>query len=231
MDSITRPYHRRRVTPKYKSEDSASGETLSATLTFESNESYDENETYKSSYPKDQSSYPENTSKYSEYRYSSSELEENSQEQLVPKDSFYIIDPKSTETYADSTESTVKNEDLKSLLKKSGGSLSLSEVLQQKNLSLSDLITGKVNAVSALAGQSQTGLSNVDVVASIGTKSTTNGPSKPRKKLLESYLLETTTERRIFVPSHPKYYTSLDYKPHVNDEAISVWSTSPKTGK
>lgn len=39
---------------------------------------------------------------------------------------------------------------LKKLLKETGGSLSLVELLQQKNLSLTDLLKGKENAISAL---------------------------------------------------------------------------------
>lgn len=41
--------------------------------------------------------------------------------------------------------------DLKSLLKQAGGSLSLSEVLQQKNISLADLLNKKQHALAALS--------------------------------------------------------------------------------
>ena len=44
-------------------------------------------------------------------------------------------------------------QDIKALLKQQSGSLSLSEILQQKNLSLADLLKGDHNALSALTGQ------------------------------------------------------------------------------
>lgn len=44
--------------------------------------------------------------------------------------------------------------DLKSVLKKTEGTLSLSEVLQQKNLTLADLLKGNHDAISALTGSS-----------------------------------------------------------------------------
>ena len=54
-------------------------------------------------------------------------------------------DSESESTNADSRS------DLKSLLKQAGGRLSLSEVLQQKNLSLSDLLSKKQHALAALS--------------------------------------------------------------------------------
>uniref|UniRef100_A0A6P7GT37 Uncharacterized protein LOC114340439 n=1 Tax=Diabrotica virgifera virgifera TaxID=50390 RepID=A0A6P7GT37_DIAVI len=47
-------------------------------------------------------------------------------------------------------------QDLKNLLKQSGGQLSLSELLQQKNLSLSELLSGNEKAISALTERSKT---------------------------------------------------------------------------
>lgn len=47
------------------------------------------------------------------------------------------------------------NSDLKSLLKSAGGSLSLSEVLQQKNISLADLLNKKQHALAALTKSSE----------------------------------------------------------------------------
>ncbi|EFA02501.1 hypothetical protein TcasGA2_TC008197 [Tribolium castaneum] len=52
-------------------------------------------------------------------------------------------------------ESSTKTPDLKTILKNSGG-LSLSEVLQQKNLSLTELLKGNREAISALAKEAET---------------------------------------------------------------------------
>lgn len=53
---------------------------------------------------------------------------------------------------SDSESSNSDNRsDLKSLLKQAGGSLSLSEVLQQKNISLADLLNKKQHALAALS--------------------------------------------------------------------------------
>jgi hypothetical protein len=49
-------------------------------------------------------------------------------------------------------DAVVSPQDIKALLKQQPGSLSLSELLQQKNLSLADLLKGNRNALSALTG-------------------------------------------------------------------------------
>jgi hypothetical protein len=52
----------------------------------------------------------------------------------------------------DNNNAIVSPQDIKALLKQQSGSLSLSELLQQKNLSLADLLKGDQNALSALTG-------------------------------------------------------------------------------
>lgn len=54
----------------------------------------------------------------------------------------------------DNNNAVVSPQDIKALLKQQSGSLSLSELLQQKNLSLADLLKGDRNALSALTGVS-----------------------------------------------------------------------------
>ncbi|KAG5877594.1 hypothetical protein JTB14_027598 [Gonioctena quinquepunctata] len=180
--------------------------------------------------------------------------------------------------------------DLKTLLKKSGGSLSLSELLQQKNLSLSELLSGDEKAISVLTEKPQVDHSTeISTVAVPSTKYQRLPPSVGLKKFIdrnfeqdgesveslsaketlqaqrkrlallgakESKLdttvskfdvaTEPTTERRIFVPAHPKYYTSLNFKPdfasedHHDEslvkvaptekaEVVTITSTSPST--
>ncbi|CAD7086849.1 unnamed protein product [Hermetia illucens] len=70
--------------------------------------------------------------------------------------------------------------DLKDILKNSGG-LSLSEILQQKNLSLDDLIKGKQNALLALQ------------TPAAPTEEPTTKYLKPIRRIPMSYLTSTTT--------------------------------------
>ncbi|CAH1997592.1 unnamed protein product [Acanthoscelides obtectus] len=145
--------------------------------------------------------------------------------------------------------------DLKSLLKKSQGSISLSEILQQKNLSLTEVLNGNQKAISALTEKPveatepmPTKVSELQLTKhkrlppSIALKKNfsrteDNGDILSTKELQEAQkrrtailqnhkenkifstvtkmdvVTEALTERRIFVPSHPKLYTSLNYKP------------------
>lgn len=169
----------------------------------------------------------------------------------------------------------IKKPDLKSLLKQSGGTLSLSEILQQKNLSLSELLMGNEKAISALTEPTTTTTTSTiteeaEVVKyslppSIGLRKTINRnfeqledsvemltpketveAQRKRLALLHNYkenklfkevskfevVTEPTTEKRIFVPSHPKYYTSLNFKPDfsqftVPTTEIMVEETTP----
>ncbi|CAH1159825.1 unnamed protein product [Phaedon cochleariae] len=79
---------------------------------------------------------------------------------------------------------------LKSLLKKSRGNISLSEILQQKNLSLSELLKGGEHAISALTEK--------PVTTTLPTKSvysTETEPSTKYKRLPPSIALTKTTDR------------------------------------
>lgn len=152
--------------------------------------------------------------------------------------------------------------DLKQILKQAGG-ISLSELLQQKNLTLQDLINGEHHAISALTKmQVQTTEANPHqfdtneeikpkrfhgyrripsllnrkninqdkVIINDGTskdndeldKRVTSPFNRKETKYFPDFKFhnittETTTERRIFVPSHPKYYTSIDFKPNMKE--------------
>ncbi|KAL3266846.1 hypothetical protein HHI36_010997 [Cryptolaemus montrouzieri] len=145
--------------------------------------------------------------------------------------------------------------DLKALLKK-GGTFSLSEILQQKNLSLAELLTGSVKAISALTEAPAT-KETTKAVSSDGMKYQRMPPSERKritnrvyeqseestesissKEMLEAqrkrlnllnghkdnrlYLgithnyeivTEPITEKRIFIPSHPKHHSTVSFKP------------------
>lgn len=60
--------------------------------------------------------------------------------------------PYPARTEENNRDTVVSPQDIKALLKQQSGSLSLSELLQQKNLSLADLLKGNLNALSALTG-------------------------------------------------------------------------------
>ncbi|XP_021918929.1 uncharacterized protein LOC110829502 isoform X2 [Zootermopsis nevadensis] len=60
--------------------------------------------------------------------------------------------PYPARTEESNSDVVVSPQDIKALLKQRSGSLSLSELLQQKNLSLADLLKGNLNALSALTG-------------------------------------------------------------------------------
>ncbi|RZC41309.1 hypothetical protein BDFB_001144 [Asbolus verrucosus] len=160
-------------------------------------------------------------------------------------------------------ESTMSTPDLKALLKQSGG-LSLSEVLQQKNLSLAELLKGNQQAISALARQTEatteTAVSTDSpkyrrLPPSVGLKKVTNRnfehnyeqdddltshevleAQRKRLALLHGHkdtkmfsdvtrfdvVTEETTEKRIFVPSNSKFYTSVDYKPEILFKGVTT---------
>lgn len=132
---------------------------------------------------------------------------------------------------------------LKSILKQASGTLSLSEILQKKNLSLTELLSGDEKAFSSLTEnpvttteksfsskvvateeKNNSGTKGVSVEVSKKTEdrflqtemkenAKVKGPEINLKRLPTKTTIESTTERRIFVPSHPKYYTSLNFKP------------------
>lgn len=151
---------------------------------------------------------------------------------------------------------TAAPSNLKSLLKKTGGTISLSEILQQKNLSLSELLTGNIEAISALTTPPESTQPTEVMQANEPTRYQRIPPSERKKisdrvseqpydsaeieekQLIEAqrkrlallqahkankiYLgithayeivTEPITERRIFVPSHPKHYSTSSYKP------------------
>lgn len=158
--------------------------------------------------------------------------------------------PKRKYTKTDVVTPSSSPVDLKAILKQSGG-ISLSELLQQRNLSLADLLKGEQHAISALTSipeqtsepydkymqndESDRRYSNYNrrlppirkyqkPDEEITTGSENLVPEQPNEDI--------TTERRIFVPSHPKYYTSVDYKPNMNElnniqtQTTSLSSTS-----
>lgn len=96
--------------------------------------------------------------------------------------------------------------DLKSLLKQAGGALSLSEVLQQKNISLADLLNKKQHALAALTKSSES-----------------TPPTIPSKMQLNSGEMmmtgeddqETKKHRRIpmFVAMPPHVYPTEELRP------------------
>lgn len=180
--------------------------------------------------------------------------------------------------------------DLKAVLKQSGTG-SLSEILQQKNLSLSELLMGNQKAISALTETPQEVTEPVvDAGATPDTDTTKYKRLPPStvlrksinrnfeqqgdsletlstKELLEAQrkrlsllghknnrlfstvtkydvITEPTTERRIFVPSHPKLYSTHVFKPNIDiyneqftrppqeiikEEPTTTTSTTPKT--
>jgi hypothetical protein len=63
-------------------------------------------------------------------------------------------------TKENNSDTAVSPQDIKELLKQQSGTLSLSELLQQKNLSLADLLKGNLNALSALTGVQNTSPDN-----------------------------------------------------------------------
>lgn len=75
----------------------------------------------------------------------------------------------------DNNDAVVSPQDIKALLKQQSGSLSLSELLQQKNLSLADLLKGDRNALSALTGVSNAASSEGK------TEGTNQEPVPPRQ--------------------------------------------------
>jgi hypothetical protein len=80
------------------------------------------------------------------------------------------------QTEENNSDAATSPQDIKALLKQQSGSLSLSELLQQKNLSLADLLKGKLNALSALT--------DVQSTASPDSKTVdTNHQSVPPRRL------------------------------------------------
>ncbi|XP_076252762.1 uncharacterized protein LOC143191488 [Rhynchophorus ferrugineus] len=135
--------------------------------------------------------------------------------------------------------------ELKIILKQNGG-FSLSELLQEKNLSLAELLMGNKNAINALTSSSP-------MVSSTEPAGTTRYQRVPPSVMLKKNTIDRRIEqtddtadlaemqrkrsnllqklatrkdpgpnRSIFVPSHPKLYTAINYKPGLNDFASPV---------
>lgn len=157
---------------------------------------------------------------------------------------------------------------LKTILKQTTGTLSLSEILQQKNLSLTELLSGNEKAFSSLTEKPLVTTENIphkktngdeengglkktsdryleeEIMKDVKLKKTdanfkrlapkkpTNNDESTKDQLQDHSLYDTTTERRIFVPSHPKYYTSLNFKPDLRpffNENLEKPESSTKT--
>lgn len=193
-----------------------------------------------------------------------------------PKPLEATIMVQSEDSANDQQMKTIAN--LKSILKQSSGSVSLSEILQQKNISLSELLKGNQAAISALTSKPPTSTeppyertTESDLTTkykrlppSVGLKRNISRyyeqdtesqelisnrelleAQKRRLSLLNSHkenkifssvtkfdvVTEPITEKRIFVPSHPKYYTSLNYKPDMTMLEQSTESISQLTAK
>lgn len=92
--------------------------------------------------------------------------------------------------------------DLKSLLKQAGGGLSLSEVLQQKNISLADLLNKKQHALAVLANSESSTTARIDLNS--GEMMMTGEDDKEMKK-----------PRRVpmFVAMPPHVYPTEELRP------------------
>uniref|UniRef100_A0A6P7GP40 Uncharacterized protein LOC114340437 n=1 Tax=Diabrotica virgifera virgifera TaxID=50390 RepID=A0A6P7GP40_DIAVI len=118
-------------------------------------------------------------------------------------------------------------QDLKNLLKQSGGQLSLSELLQQKNLSLSELLSGNEKAISALTERSKTTASLLESTTeitvnnkykrlppSIGLRKDFNKNGAPEDTVADSLsereLMEAQRKRfAILQPKENKMYANI----------------------
>ncbi|GLV35338.1 uncharacterized protein CBL_01512 [Carabus blaptoides fortunei] len=141
--------------------------------------------------------------------------------------------------------------DLKTLLKQSGG-ISLSELLQQKNLTLADLLKDdeddkpkrynansnnrrlppirkytKQNEYNDDDSEFTTIKENLLLQKKRTSANTDNKQNIPLFNSAEP--IDITTDHRIFVPSHPKYYTSVDYKPNIKELHIDKTTESFST--
>lgn len=226
-----RNYNRRRLYPKYDVEE-------------EDRVKFEEEETTNKYGESDSTDEPERRNGYKRRPYSKRKYKNN-------------FDDSTTEKIEATTNSPsgFGQVDLKALLKQSGG-ISLSELLQQRNLSLADLLKGEQHAISALTNipepvsepsdqfvmqndeqynrrpNSNRRLPSVKKIRKHQQEEqdqiTHNFNSNANDNLLSSKgdMIEYTTERRIFVPSHPKYYTSVDYKPNMKDLSLSKTTES-----
>ena len=120
---------------------------------------------------------------------------------------------------------TTVTPDLKTLLKQSG-EFSLSEILQQKNLSLTDLLNGELHALSALTERRPsadviTEYKNPMELAPDSNKFSNKITSEeisvhqmPESEQTERVIDDVSTQR-IYVPANSKHYTTIDYKPNI----------------
>lgn len=90
--------------------------------------------------------------------------------------------------------STNSLSDLKTLLKKSGGKFSLSEILQQKNLSLSELLMGNARAISALTENPEKPPIIIDTTTEQSNKYKRLPPSIALKPPTKTSVQEDSTE-------------------------------------
>lgn len=216
-----RNYNRRRLYPKYDVEEEAER------VKYEN-----EGTTYKYA-ESDNTEEPERRGGYKRRPYAKRKYKNNFDDSITEKMELTTNSP--------TAPSGSGQVDLKALLKQSGG-ISLSELLQQRNLSLADLLKGEQHAISALTSIPEVVSEPSDQFVMQSDEQYNRRPNanrrlpsikrihKPQQEennfnrnnndnLLSSKsdVTEYTTERRIFVPSHPKYYTSVDYKPNMKD--------------
>ncbi|XP_050299745.1 uncharacterized protein LOC126738438 [Anthonomus grandis grandis] len=256
LEESVRPHTRRKVIPIYRDQDittktqaSLNYSPLSATLQFG---------------PTSDSEAPQQPNSAPIFNTETDQLESDNKEL----------------SYVPPLTTTKKTPNLKQILKQNPG-LSLSEILQQKNFTLSELLMGKKEAIKALTESSSIATTkapnkvqdvNLTTEKAFNTnhlesnkykrlppsvalrKDTINRryeqfdsaeslsdremleAQKRRQALLKGYeyknshlgvtryevITEPTTEKRIFVPSHPNLYTSVDYKPDLDEIVINT---------
>lgn len=94
--------------------------------------------------------------------------------------------------------------DLKALLKQTAGHLSLSELLQNRNLSLSDLLKGNRGALSALTAQQTAGEQPVAPTAAAGATTTSTSTTAASDTTDRDPVPPSTERHNGFVPSKPR---------------------------
>ncbi|XP_031348488.1 uncharacterized protein LOC116174680 [Photinus pyralis] len=129
---------------------------------------------------------------------------------------------KKSETMENTTVSNLKN-----ILKQSGGSLNLSELLQRKNLSLSDLLNGKHHAINALTEKTESSTDTVTFSSTIANLDSSSlaveARYKPKIRGQNPRIseIEQTTERKLFVPTFAKIIPF-----HYKHSTVRMTSTS-----
>ncbi|KAK9891639.1 hypothetical protein WA026_015603 [Henosepilachna vigintioctopunctata] len=248
QENVKRPANRRRITPVYTSEEIADVEPETEIITERQNDINPLMASIRFEEPKQET------------------LKLNVPEKI--RDPFDALkEAEEKQKPAEHIKQTTISPNLKALLKKTDGTISLSEILQQKNLSLAELLTGSAKAISALTSSPETTQPTEPSQISETTKYYRVLPSERKKitdrmyeqsvesteaisskEMLEAqrrrlallhsrkenkpYLgitrtyeivTEPITEKRVFVPSHPKFYSTVSYKPIL----IENFKTSP----